>query len=255
MIPNLEDILEEKPVFRRNEVFEENTVTQKNNSIDNHLPDIEQFVQETTTPLRPSKRRTSVSMKEFYAKRFQKPPNKKSKTNGLHDYLENQHALLQGKLDHSALPAVWTYLDSMSGRGIPHHPASRFFSQYESQMKRTQSSTLTAFRLSRSPTIVTRPESEPGDTRHQNPLKKLKNRKMKRQMTNMSIRPLPPLPGSPYEVPLSTSTSKIHNQPNPLVAVSKDSSGSSIYERVVTTTSNGPKPFKGQCKQFYSSCI
>ena len=244
--PSIEDVLGEKPVYRRNEVFEEHPVTHNKDPIDNHLPDLEQFVQETKTPLRPSKRRTSVSMKEFYAKRFQKTPNKKSKTNDLHDYLENQHALLQGKLDHSTLPAVWTYLDSMSGRGIPHHPASRFFSQYESKMKRTQSSTLTAFHLSRSPTIVTRPESEPGDARHRNPLKKLKNRKMKRQMTDMSIRPLPPLPGSPYEVPFTTSTSRIHNHTKPLGAVSKDSSGSSIYEKVVTSTSDGPQPFNSQ---------
>ena len=229
--PSVQDILEEKPVFRQNHVFDSHNETTDNNPLEYHLPDFDQFVEEFNQPQRTNKRRTSVSMKEFYAKRFQKPAPKKADSKGLHEYLENQHALLQGKLDHSVLPAIWSYLQSAGGKGIPHHPASNFFSFHDSNMKRTQSSMLPPH-LSRSTTMTSR-HSEPAVSRSRNPLKKIKDRRMRKQATDISLRPLPPPPTSEdYEVPISTSAVNGNS-----TSVEKDNSNSKLYDNLNFTKS------------------
>ena len=224
----VEDILEEKPVFRKNEAFD--SPTEEEIPLEYNLPNFEQFVEDFNQPRHSDKRRTSVSMKEFYAKRFQKPISKKADTKGLHDYLENQHALLHGKIDHNILPAIWSYLHTTNGKGIPHHPASRFFFNHNASMKRAQSSMLPPH-MSRSTTMASR-HSEPAahteNSRNRNPLKLIKNRKMKKNTVNMSLRPLPPEPASHYEEPISSSATanNSHNEYYETLNFSESKTGS-----------------------------
>ena len=236
---SLQDILEEKPVYRMNEAFESPDMGK--NPLEDHLPDIEQVVEDFQQQKRLGKRRTSISMKDFYAKKCQKISTSNKRKNGdLNDYLENQHALLHGKLDHSALPAIWSYLHSSAGKGIPHHPASRFFFFHSSKMKRAQSS-MFASHLPRSPTMISHPESEPmtyaGFSFKKNPLMISggHDRKMKKQATNMSLRPLPPLPGEDYEVPISIQPSGINQTPQR--RLHKGGSSGEIYDKIKDTNS------------------
>ena len=227
---SLEDILQEKPRYRKNAVFNENLPSNTQEPFENHLPDIDQFMEDFDSRLHMKPRRTSVSMKDFYAQRFQKtPPQGKTENEKLDNYLQNQDALLKGKLDHSLLPPIWSYLSST--KGIPHHPCSRYFLHYynlrhrseawrrtpahlsSNGIKRTRSAQITS-NLTTSPTMNSSHYSEPNPYT-QIPLTQERIPNMRRQRTDMSLRPLPALPfetdtSYPYEVPLPLSKTNSH---------------------------------------------
>lgn len=234
--PSVGDVLDGKPVHRSNDMFESSIKEEEHEeSFDTFLPNLETFIEDVKKkPLHPDKRRTSVSMKQYYVKTFEKSPNKKgkAKNNKLDGYLDKQHALLHGQLDHSLLPAVWSYLHTTEQAGIPHHPSSKFFLLHQSNMSRAQSTVFSNSRLPRSVTMSSRAESEPGRGHNfkllGNLLKK-ERRGLTRQRTDMSLRPLPPVPGqkgNPYEVPVKSKSAVS------VEAVSRNYSGSEIYDEV-----------------------
>lgn len=229
-IPLLEDVLDERPRHRKNSMFQGTApVIESQMPFENRLPSYDKFLEELDSPNRVKGHRTSVSMKRYYSENF---TNKLSQHNDstLERYLQNQAALLHGKMDHSLLPPVWSYLSQP--KGIPHHPSSRFFRHvtsdsclphssgqyYGSQgwvrssdqqipVKRTRSEYFKP-NLSKSPTMISEPKSEPSPYAELN----FPPRSLKHHASDMSARPLPALPdettspSSPYEVPLPLSS-------------------------------------------------
>ena len=232
---SLKDVLDERPRHRKNSMYVEtmNAVDHQPMPFQNRLPTYDKFVEDLNSQHHVKGHRTSVSMKRYYSDTFTSPTSQ-NKDHKLERYLQKQAALLHGKVDHSLMPPVWSYIGR--ARGIPHHPSSRFFRHvrpasrlpnssgqyYGSQgwirsygnqpVKRTKSE---QFQLSKSPTMISDPNSEPS------PYAQLivpggKSRALKRQ--DMSNRPLPALPddeeepanksmmSSPYEVPLPLSS-------------------------------------------------
>lgn len=252
---SLKDVLEEVPRHRKNSMYHETMTTIDHQPapainpqaipFQNKLPTFDKFVEDLNTQHHVKGHRTSVSMKRYYSENFSKGKSQNS-DHKLERYLQNQAALLHGKVDHSILPPVWSYVGQ--AKGIPHHPASRFFRHvrsathltnasgqyYGSQgwirkpgyrpVKRARSEQL---QLSKSPSVISEANSEPS------PYAQLivpgKSR-MKRQ--DMSNRPLPALPdedegeevnatmlSAPYEVPQSLSSpaswSNLHSKAQP----------------------------------------
>ena len=253
---SLKDVLDERPRHRKNSMYLETMMAIDHQAVpainhqalpfQNRLPTFDKFVEDLNTQHHVKGHRTSVSMKRYYSENFSKS---KSQNNDhkLERYLQNQAALLHGKVDHSILPPVWSYVGQ--AKGIPHHPASRFFrhvrsathltnasgQHYGSQgwikkpgyrpVKRTKSE---QFQLSKSPSVTSEANSEPS------PYAQLivpGKTRMKRQ--DMSNRPLPALPddeeeeeganttmlSAPYEVPQSLSSpaswSNLHPKAQP----------------------------------------
>lgn len=121
--PSLVDVLEERHRHTVNEVYQESPTDRE--PYFNKLPPLE-----STTPNYAMRRhRTSVSMKHMYTSRKQpskeSPNSKSSSLSRPQRSVQNQYALLRGKLDYSHRPAVWSYGNRTSG--IPHHPTSKFF--------------------------------------------------------------------------------------------------------------------------------
>ena len=212
----LEDILNERPMYHKNTLFQ----NPEQKPFENKLPSYKKFLEELDSPYRVKAHRTSVSMKKYYSSNFDS--NISSHNNGKLDrYLQHQAALLHGKIDHSLLPPVWSYINHP--KGIPHHPSSKFFrhatrfpgKQYGGiRMKRTTSDQFSGL-LSKSPTMGSEPISEP------TPYAQLIF-PVGQKLNDISTRPLPPLPDdSHYEVPLSLSSpaswanAQQKSQPNP----------------------------------------
>jgi hypothetical protein len=167
---------------------------------------------ETTTqlinsPYHVSKHHTSTSMKKYYSSSFN---NNKISDDKLDAYLKQQASLLHGRLDHSSFPPAWSYaFGHSSNKGIPYHPASKFFQNVArlKQMQRAKSDKINPISLS--PSVQSK-ASEP--TPYAQVLFPPNTTTITKATSVMSDRPLPPLPSgnsdfsSPYEVPISLSS-------------------------------------------------
>lgn len=166
---SLEDMPEKRHLRRRNELFDQSP--EMSMSFQNKLPDISQMSEEQDAQYHIKSHRTSVSMKRFYSKNM-----KNDIMHGeakLNRYMQNQAALLQGKLDQSLLPVAWNYRSQT--KGIPHHPTSKFFLYSRpnlggrqaprvhplTRIKRTYSAGGVQLGLTKSPTLSTEAASEP----------------------------------------------------------------------------------------------
>ena len=239
--PSWLDILEENPRFVANEVFQDGMRAPHHlYSFINKLPSPSQLAETHDNNLI-QPRRTSTSMKNHYVTLV--PLDDKRKNRHRHksmphqaNHLYNHLAQQRGKLDHTEVPPVWSYLGQT--KGIPPHPSSAFYRRMNqsiylpppsslqrtpkelqsSQMKRAKSDLIPGV-MSRSPTRQSNPISEPPHNA-QRPfnhpsarslgsvdLRLPQHLKLPRAGLNMSRRPLPDIPASPhssavYEVPL-----------------------------------------------------
>lgn len=240
---SLEDILNERPRHHKNAIFNGRSSIgpiAEQEPFQNKLPDIQNFIEEMDSPYRVKGHRTSISMKNYYSKGFNGTLTKNNDSK-LEHYLQNQAALLRGKIDHSLLPPIWSYFNH--SKGIPHHPSSRFFRHmaldphlprsvsagltrhYGSQgmmttasssaIKRTRSENF-RYNMSKSPITESKPQTDVAPYAQISIPPSLSDqfsqRKLTRQTTDMSTRPLPSLPdeieslSAPYEVPLPLSS-------------------------------------------------
>ena len=168
---SLDDVLENHRLHRSNELFD----GQETSIFQNKLPDISQLTKDQDSWYHVKSHRTSVSMKNFYSKNIKKDQREAK----LNRYMQNQAALLEGKLDQSLLPVAWNYHSET--KGIPHHPTSKFFLYSRpiasiggrqaprvnplSRIRRTYSAGGEHLGLTKSPTLSTEAASEPGPLR------------------------------------------------------------------------------------------
>ena len=237
---SLEDILNGRPRHHKNAIFNGRSPIgpiAEQEPFQNRLPDFQNFIEEMDSPYRVKGHRTSISMKNYYSRGFNGTLTKDTDSK-LEHYLQNQAALLRGKIDHSLLPPIWSYFNH--AKGIPHHPSSRFFrhmasdprfprsvsaglsKRYGSQGMMTTASSSAIMRTRSEnfrydmPKSPTKPKTDVAPYAQISIPPSLSDqfsqRKLTRQTTDMSTRPLPSLPdeieslSSPYEVPLPLSS-------------------------------------------------
>lgn len=235
------DTLEENPRHVANEAFQDESWSSRHQSpFHNKLPSFTQPDQRKDNSL-VQPQRTSMSMKSHYASVA--PPTSKRKARhhrrSLPDqvnHLYNHMAQQKGKLDHSELAPVWSYLGQ--AKGIPPHPSSAFYKRMKQSMYRPAASSLQrtpgVFQgaqmrramsdvfpgaISHSPTGLSNPRSEPYHyaevTISSSPSgPQASSTHAPLHGSDMSQRPLPALPSShlssTYEVPLpSTHPSRV----------------------------------------------
>ena len=249
--PSWLDLLEENPRFVANEAFQDEVRFPHHlYSFINKLPSPSQLVEtQDNNLIQP--RKTSTSMKNHYVTVVPLANKKKNchrhrSTPDQANHLYNHLAQQRGKLDHTEVPPVFSYLGQT--RGIPPHPSSAFYRRMKQsiylpppsslqrtpgalqgvKMKRANSEHLPGV-MPRSTTGMSNPSSGSQHYAEQ-PLIHLSTRslgnvnlqmpqrqKLPRTTSNMSHRPLPEIPTSPtsstYEIPVPsrhTSRTDIH---------------------------------------------